>query len=179
MNSAAAAHHRRLRPSPGEDLRRRNNGVEWVATDDNLDPRGVTLQCKWPASREWTTVTDRAFRTSDRFAWKLDPGKVLEVRVLAKDQAGHETVLAARSRPAGRRDRRRFPRPTPGGGRRNGSAAAAASNLPAARIDYVNTLEFDVDYTIEQMGPSGVKAAHLFVRKNQGDWTLVKRYSTI
>ena len=74
------------------------NGVEWVASDDNLDPRGVRLQCKWPSSREWTTVNDRAFRTSDRFAWKLDPGRVLEVRVIVKDKAGHETVSRSKDR---------------------------------------------------------------------------------
>src|SRR5262249_27975373 len=38
-----------------------NNGVEWRATDNNLDSAGVTLQCKWPTSQEWTTVSDRAF----------------------------------------------------------------------------------------------------------------------
>ena len=48
------------------------------------------------------------------------------------------------------RDRRRGRRPEWVGG-------AGGSNLPAARIDYVNTLKFDVDYTIEQMGPSGVQ----------------------
>ena len=63
----------------------------------------------------------------------------------------------------------------PADGRRwvpDGSAAAAAAadrTSPQARIDYVNTLEFNVDYTVERMGPSGVQAAHLFVLKNQGE----------
>ena len=156
-----------------------NNGVEWVATDENLDPRGVTLQCKWPASREWTTVTDRAFRTSDRFAWRLDPGKVLEVRVLAKDRAGHDSfsqIVRVPPDGANGANGASFPRTSPGGGAPDWVGGGGGSNLPAARIDYVNTLKFDVDYAIEQMGPSGVKAAHLFVRKNQGEWTLVKQY---
>jgi hypothetical protein len=152
-----------------------NNGVEWVATDENLDPRGITLQCKWPSSREWTTVTDRAFRTSDRFAWRLDPGKVLDVRVIAKDKAGHETVSPVVRVPPDGANGASFPRASTGGAP-EWVGGGGGTNLPAARIDYVSTLKFDVDYAIEQMGPSGVKAAHLFVRKNQGDWTLVKQH---
>jgi hypothetical protein len=155
-----------------------NNGVEWVATDENLDPRGITLQCKWPASREWTTVTDRAFRTSDRFGWRLDPGKVLEVRVLAKDRAGHDSFSPIVRVPPDAANGASFPRPSTGGAPEwvgGGTGGGGGSSLPAARIDYVSTLKFDVDYAIEQMGPSGVKAAHLFVRKNQGDWVLAKQ----
>jgi len=154
-----------------------NNGVEWVATDENLDPRGITLQCKWPTSREWTNVTDRAFRTADRFAWRLDPGKVLEVRVLAKDKAGHETVSPVVRVPPDAATGAGFPRTSSGNTGQDWVGGGGGSSLPAARIDYVNTLKFDVDYAIEQMGPSGVKAAHLFVRKNQGDWMLAKNQS--
>jgi hypothetical protein len=153
-----------------------NNGVEWVATDENLDARGVTLQCKWPTGREWTTVNDRAFRTSDRFAWRLEPGKVLEVRVLVKDKAGHETVSPVVRVPPDGASGAGFPRPSSPSGPAAPEWVGGGANLPAARIDYVNTLKFDVDYAIEQMGPSGVKAAHLFVRKNQGDWQLYKQY---
>ena len=152
-----------------------NNGVEWQASDDNLDPRGITLQCKWPSSREWTTVTDRAFRTSDRFAWKLEPGKVLEVRVMAKDRAGHESVSPVVRVPPDGATGAAFPRPTPGAGGPDW-VGGPAPNLPQARIDFVNTLKFDVDYTVGRMGPSRVKTAHLFVLKNRGDWALVKRF---
>lgn len=147
-----------------------NNGVEWDATDDNLDPRGVTLQCKWPTSREWTTVTDRAFRTKDRFAWKLDPGKVLEVRVIARDRAGHETSSQIVRVPPDGASGAGFPRPAPEW------VGGPAPSLPQARIDYVNTLKFQVDYTIDRMGRSGVRASHLFVLKNQANWELVKRF---
>ncbi len=107
-----------------------NNGVEWQATDDNLDPRGITLQCKWPSSREWTTVTDRAFRTSDRFAWKLEPGKVLEVRVMAKDRAGHESVSPVVRVPPDGASGAAFPRTSPGTGGPEW-VGGPAPNLPA------------------------------------------------
>jgi hypothetical protein len=138
------------------------NGVEWVASDENLDPRGVTLQCKWPSSTEWTTITERQFRATDRYAWKLDPGKVLEVRVLAKDRAGHEAVaIPVRVPPDGALGVA-YPRPS--------------TNLPQTRFEYVNTKKFDVDYTIQRMGRSGVQAAHLFVLREQGNWEIVKRF---
>ncbi len=155
---------------PRVELAPLGNGVEWRATDDNLDPRYVVLQCKWPTSAEWTTVTDRPFRPSDSYVWKMPAGKVLEVRVQARDRAGNEGVSPVVRVPA-----------DPGtavGLPRAGAtwAAGVGSALPQPRCDYVNTLDFDVDYTVQRMGRSGVQAAHLFVQKEQGNWELVKRY---
>ena len=118
-------------------------------------------------------MTDRVFRTADRFAWTARSGQGAGSSRTGQGQGRARDVLADRPRAAGRRHRWGFREPT-------GTAVAGAdwvgggsgASLPTARIDYVNTLKFDVDYAIEQMGPSGVKAAHLFVRKNQGDWAL-------
>ena len=77
---------------PRVQLAALGGGVEWNATDENLDPQYVTLECKWPTSAEWTKITDRSFRGSDSYAWKVPAGKVLEVRVLARDRAGNEGV---------------------------------------------------------------------------------------
>lgn len=151
------------------------NGVEWRATDDNLDPAGVTLQCKWPTSSEWTTIknqnSDRSFKTVDSYAWKIPQGKFLDVRVIAKDRAGHEGVSPVVRIPAEPGTPVGLPK-NGGGGAWNPNGAA----LPQPRIDFVNALEFDVDYTVQRMGRSGVQAAHLFVLKEQGDWALVKRH---
>lgn len=161
--------------APQVKLYASGNGVEWTASDENLDPRGVTLQCKWPSSREWTTVNDRAFRTADRFAWRLEQGKVLEVRVSVRDRAGHESSSQVVRIPSDMASGVGFPKS--GGTAIPGSGGAP--NLPAPRIDYVNSLKFQVDYTVESMGRSGVKAAHLFVLRNQGDWERVKRFDDI
>jgi len=151
-------------------------GVEWSASDENLDPREVSLECKWPTSREWTKVTDRAFRTTDQYAWKLPPGKVLEVRVVVRDRAGNEGVSSVVRVPPDGASGAGFPRPSSGG---NPSwVGGPPSNLPQPRIDYVNTLDFQVDYSIQRMGRSGIQAAHLFVLRNQGSWELVKRFET-
>jgi hypothetical protein len=150
------------------------NGVEWVATDDNLDPRSIRLECRWPTSSDWTPVApataaaDR-FRPADNYAWKMPPGKVLEARVLARDRAGNEGYSPVVRVPGDAGTAVGLTRPAaPWVG---GTAA-----LPQPRIDYVNTLQFDVDYTVQRMGRSGVQAAHLFVLKEQGNWELVKRF---
>jgi hypothetical protein len=158
---------------PRVDLVAVGNGVEWRATDDNLDPRGVILQCKWPTSSEWTTINDKAsdpgFKASDSYAWKMPPGKVLEVRVKARDRAGHEGVSPVVRVPG-------EPGATVGLPKAGGPALGGNPNLPQTRIDFVSTLEFNVDYTVQRMGRSGVQAAHLFVIKEQGNWELVKRH---
>src|SRR5947209_7195718 len=28
-------------------------GVEWAVTDDNLDPDGIRLECRWAGTRDW------------------------------------------------------------------------------------------------------------------------------
>ncbi|MCE9567385.1 MAG: hypothetical protein K8U57_35745 [Planctomycetes bacterium] len=155
---------------PAVQIQPSSNGVEWRTKDDYLDPAGVTLQCKWPTSTEWTTVTERKFRGDDSYAWKLPPGKVLEVRVVARDRAGNEGVSQITRIPPDAASAVGFPKgPT-------ADWPATPSNLPAPRIDYVNTLKFDVDYAVQRMGRSGIQAAHLFVLKSQGTWELVKRF---
>lgn len=145
-------------------------GVEWQASDEYLDPRGIQLQCRWPGTRDWTTVTDRAFRATDRYGWQLPAGKTLEVRVLARDRAGNTGVSPIVRVPPDGASTAGLPRPgapLEGGG--------SGRTLPAPRIDYVNTLKFDVEFTIQRMGPSGVRAAYLYVLKSSGGWEFAKK----
>lgn len=160
---------------PRVELAALGNGVEWRATDDNLDPQYVTLEYKWPTSAEWTKITDRSFRASDSFAWKVPAGKSFEVRVLARDRAGNEGVSPVVTVPGGA-TAVGLPKGAGGPGWVGGPNVGAAPGPPQPRIDYVNTTDFDVDYTVQRMGRSGVQAAHLFVLKEQGNWELVKRH---
>ena len=71
------------------------NGVEWDATDENLDPRSVTLECKFPSDAKWYAVPPvrgDTFKASDKYAWQLKPGQQLDVRVRAEDRAGNKGV---------------------------------------------------------------------------------------
>ncbi|MBN9521757.1 hypothetical protein J0H58_25115 [bacterium] len=151
------------------------NGVEWSATDDNLDPDGVRLQAKYPSWPEWRTV-ERAqpFRPQDGYAWKLQPNQELDVRVLARDRAGNENYSVPVRVPGTGAFNTGFPRPggdapIPGGG--------GAGGLPQPRVDYVKTPVFDIDYKIERAGRSGIQAAELYVQKQQrGGWEKAQRY---
>lgn len=153
------------------------NGVEWLATDDNLDSRGIELQCKWPTSSVWTTISKNPqgvlFRANDSYNWKMPPGKVLEVRVKARDLAGHEGISPVVRVPGELGGTVGLPKNT-GPAWAGGNTAGVAP--PQTRIDFVNTLDFNVDYTVQRMGRSGVQAAHLFVLKDQSKWELVKRF---
>ena len=59
----------------------------------------------------------------------------------------------------------------------NGTARnAQGGTIPQPRIEYVNNLKFDVDYTIQRMGRSGIKSVHLWVIRDQGNWQKVKDF---
>lgn len=160
---------------PRVQLAALGNGVEWLATDDNLDPQYIVLECKWPSDAKWTPIKDRTFRASDDFAWKMQPGKVLEVRVVARDRAGNEGVSPVVTVPGGA-TAVGLPKNAGGPGWVGGPAVGIGAALPQPRIDYVSELDFNVDYTIQRMGRSGVQAAHLFVLKELGGWEAVKRH---
>ncbi|MFO0796486.1 MAG: hypothetical protein U0804_03355 [Gemmataceae bacterium] len=151
------------------------NGVEWTATDDNLDPEGVRLQAKFPNWPEWKTIDGRQFRAQDQYAWKLQPGQVLDVRVLARDRAGNESFSAPVQVPGTGAFNTAFPRPTTGGS--DAPIPGAGSGLPQPRIDYVKSPNFDIDYRIEKAGRSGIEAAELYVQKPRStQWQKTERY---
>jgi hypothetical protein len=151
-----------------------NNGVEWTIIDDNLDPYGIALKYKWPDSREWTVVKvkDRVLRANDSFSWQIPPGKAIEVRLEAEDRARHKSISQTVRVPADGASSTSFPRPVGS----NPSWVGSTQNPSSPRVEFVNSLKFDVDYTIQHMGRSGIQAAHLFVLRNQGNWELVKRF---
>ena len=150
------------------------NGVEWAATDDNLDGRKVELQCKFPHWTEWKTLSDRPFKPADSYAWKLQPGQVLDVRVLAKDKAGNEGFSPVVRVPGDGAAGGGLPRPggssdwPPGGATSmlRDPATPGGAAAPRARIEYVNKEEITVDYTIQRIGRSGIKAARLYVLRD-------------
>lgn len=159
------------------------NGVRWEAADDNLDPRYVTLQAKLPAWTEWRTITDRPFKPTDSYAWKLNPGQALEVRVLAKDRAGNEGLSPVVRVPGTDAIGTAFPKgPSavtpdwPPTTLPRDPVTSPAGHLPQPRIEYVSSTDITVDYTIQKAGRSGVRAAHLYVQKEQGAWQFAKTF---
>lgn len=161
------------------------NGVRWQANDDNLDPRAVTLQAKYPTSTDWLTVTDRQFKTADSYAWQLG-GRTLDVRVQVKDKAGNLGQSPVVRVPGNDAINTAFPKntspalpdwPPGGGGLPRDPLTPAVGHLPKPRIEYVAGKDITVDYTIQKAGRSGVQAAHLYVLKDQSPWQFVQRFA--
>lgn len=150
------------------------NGVEWAATDDNLDPEGVRLQAKFPNWPEWKTVDTRAFKANDTYAWKLAPGQVLDVRVLARDRAGNESFSVPVQVPGSGAFNTGFPK---AGGSDAPLPGTGGPGLPQPRIDYVSKPNFDIDYKIVHAGRSGIESADLYVQKPRGGWEKAKNYT--
>lgn len=161
-----------------------SNWAEWIVTDDNLDPRTVVLQARLPGGA-WQTITDRSFKPADRYAWAIRQGQVIEVRVSAKDRAGNEGFSPVVRVPGDAAVGTAFPKapvgnpdwpPTGGGGRPDPITGAGGGALPQPRIEYANTKDLKIDYTIQRMGRSGVKAAYLFTQKPGANWDEGKKF---
>lgn len=154
------------------------NGVEWVADDDNLDPRSIILECKFPSDTKWYAVPpvrSDSFQSADRYAWQLRPGQQLDVRVKVKDRAGHEGISRVVRVPAGGSlTSGSDPLLRPGSSdwppRAPSDSTSSGFVSPQPQIYYVNSLEFNVETQIKHMGRSGIKAAHLFVSEDQRTW---------
>jgi hypothetical protein len=151
------------------------NGVQWTADDDNLDPRSITLECKFASDSKWYAVPPTrsdSFQSADRYAWQLKPNQQLDVRVKVKDRAGHEGISRVVRVPAAGL-MSTDPLYKPGSDwppRSPGDPGSSGPGLSQAQIYYVNSLDFNVETQIKHMGRSGVKAAHLFVSDDQRKW---------
>jgi hypothetical protein len=160
------------------------NGVKWEAEDSNLDSRYIILEAKLPTWTEWRTVNDRTFKSADTYAWKLNPGQSLEVRVTAKDKAGNSGSSAIVRVPGNEAIGTSFPKLPAGGGSDwppitnlpRDPVGPLGGTLPKPRIEYVNGKAITVDYTIQKAGRSGVKSASLFVQKDSAAWEFFKKF---
>ena len=159
---------------PEVRVRAVGTGVEWSASDANLDPAFAELQAKYPHWTEWKTVSDRTFTAADRYAWKLRPGEALDVRVRARDRAGNDGWSRVVRVPGdGPGVETSFPRAGAGAGGGPGEwlpPVGGAGAAPQPRIEYVRTREVSVDYTLSKVGRSGIKAVQLWVQAGDAGW---------
>jgi hypothetical protein len=154
-------------------------GVEWEVTDDNPKPDAVELQVRWVGERQFTTVTPRAFGLRDRYTWSgLNASQPLEVRIVARDRAGHEGMsrpitLPATGAAAGAGLDRGDPiRPT---SERGGAGFGHPEDFPTRpQIDYVNSRNLTIESKLTRVTRSGVRAAHLWVNDGKSGWKLAK-----
>jgi len=161
------------------------SGVSWTIDDEDLDPKTIRLEGRTPGKTNWQVLNIADLREKDSYTWRgLQPDEAMEVRVTAKNKAGHKgpsnvVVLGGK---AG--DEPKLPRDdkkprlgfdddfgTPKKDRRTGTGFGG-DDFPSSktRIEYVNTNKLKVSSKITHITRSGVKAAQLFVQSEGGDW---------
>ena len=164
-------------------------GLQWQVQDENLGAGAVRLEARWVRDSQnpdasfdgakFVPITPRGFtpKPVDQYTWtELKPGDVLEVRVVGRDKAGHETPSV--------------PVRLPGDGVGNGLPPAAAGsgfgnpsefaggNPPGGagqpRKDYSNTRNLTITSVLQKVTRSGVSRSYLWVRDASQKWSLVK-----
>lgn len=164
--------------------------IKWQVEDENLVRESIRVEGRYAGNANWEFLNTGELKADDSFKWNnIPPGKTLEVRVYARDRAGHEN----RSAPIklgggdGKPDDRK-----PGGGTaptppgsfadsakappvgRTGTGYGGLDELPANRpkIEYVSTNKLRISSKVTHVTRSGVKAAQLFVLEptSGADW---------
>jgi hypothetical protein len=153
-----------------------SNTVSWTVEDENLLTDSVRVDVKYPNLQEWSPVAVRSFGTKDSYTWKEIPsGKVLEVRVTAKDKAGHlgqSNIVRIPTANVGAIDGGLSGDPlrsTPGG--RVGTGFGGTDEFPnRPQIEYVKSSDLNVKSKLTRVTRSGVKEAILWVNDGKGGW---------
>jgi hypothetical protein len=159
-------------------------GVEWEATDDHPDPRGIKLEFRWDGTGRFEPI-DRGvpFQLRDSRHWQVKPADRMQVRLVVTDRAGNK----ADSDPvwvSGRDVDRGDPVPrgpsaasgTATGTLRDADVAPAGGRRSAnpATLHYVNNNAVALNINAE-VGPSGLTKAILWWADEKLDWTKWKQ----
>jgi hypothetical protein len=151
--------------------------IEWDVQDDNLKADGVEVQARWLGQQQWSAVSPRPFAARDRYTWNgLDAGRQLEVRIVARDRAGHEGSSQPLAIPTTRAGSglggATITRPAAGGS----SGFGQPEELPnRSQIDYANTPNLTIESKLTRVTRSGVKEADLWVRDDKSNWRLATK----
>ncbi len=157
-------------------------GIEWEATDENMDPKGIKLEFRWPDAVRFDPI-DRGvpFSARDSRHWQLKSGERMQVRVVATDRAENKTISdpvwvslkEGEREPA--RDRESRPLANGTSGVRDADVAPAGGG---ARVQpplfYVKTRTFTFNSNATNVGPSGLTAAYLYAADDKLQWQMVK-----
>jgi len=146
--------------------------VKWSIEDENLVATGVRLEVRSAGGTAWTTVTTREFAASDSYTWApFDRNRVLEVRVVGKDRAGHEGVsnvvrISGDGGAVGQPEPRA---PIPGPGGRIDTGFGGPDDFPnRPPIEYVNDKKLVVRSKPTKVTRSGIASAVLWMKEQTG-----------
>lgn len=152
-------------------------GVEWEVTDENPKPDSVELQVRWVGQRNYVAHSPRRFGLRDRYTVTGSniptARQPLEVRVVARDRAGHEGVSRPITLPAGASG--------PGldavrpASDRTGTGFGNPDDFRTSpEISYVSSRNLTIESKLTRVTRSGVRAAHLWVNDGKSGWKLAK-----
>ena len=150
--------------------------MQWQVTDDNLDADGMKLECRWVGSdSRWFEVKTRKFNARDEYTWtSLGKDRSLEVRLIARDKAGHEAVSKIIRLPDSNGGGRLEAMPLKG----PKDEGRDIDSFPAsqAQIVYVNRRDMTIRSKLTHVTRSGVTKVHLYVKDltANGEWKFDK-----
>ena len=173
------------RPPLVRAARTGKTGIEWEAVDENLAANGVRIEAKWVRdssnpdanldNAKYATVSPRGFspKAVDQYTWtELRPGDVLDIRVVAKDKANHETATPPIRLP-GEGDGPGLGVARPGSGF-GGSSDGGGGRFGQGSKDYSNTRNLTITSKLQKVTRSGVALSHLWMRDASQKWVKVK-----
>jgi hypothetical protein len=135
-------------------------GVEWDVRDENLDLTTLQLEYRSQGTSDWLPLTVEPLAVGSRYFTPTIRGP-WDIRLRVKDKAenqgtGYLSVLSnGAAGPA---------TPPAEPGRREPAPAAAAG------MKVVNTTEFNLNYSLEDVGPSGVSSVELYYTRDGRSW---------
>jgi hypothetical protein len=145
-------------PPRGDQL-----GFEWEARDDNLDALTLQVEYRGQGAGDWQPLMVEAQALGQKFFVPSGRGPV-ELRLRVKDKAENQgsafLVLQGSTFDSGRRD--------------NDSFASRTNPVPANSaqrdVRIVNTTEMNLNYSLEDVGPSGVSVVELWFTRDGRTW---------
>ena len=162
-----------LRPSLSADGA---PGIEWDVIDDNMDPKGIKLEFKWPEMSRFEPIDRNVpFGARDSRHWQMKKADDrMQVRLIAIDRAGNKTesdpvsVSAKDAANAGEYVPPKNPSAYPAAGTPREKDVVPASGAQPA-LHYVNNrnVSLHINATV---GPSGLTKSYLYVADDKLAW---------
>ena len=158
-------------------------GVQWDIRDENLDPASMTLEYR-SAVGDWQPVAIDPQPVGRKY-WTPIGRAPFDVRLRAQDRARNSNTGSATigmgGVPAGSAlPDRRDPYPPggypPPGGHSPPGGYASAGGPPA--VLYVNSVELNLNYRVEEEGPSGIEKVELYYTRDGRTWQRYGENST-
>jgi hypothetical protein len=137
-----------LRATPPRDS---GVAVEWDARDDNLDVMSLRLDYRPQGSAEWLPLAAPRL-ASGQHSWNPGGAGSFEVRLTVRDKALNQSEATTTVTPGGY---------TPGAGSSEGTRG---------KVSFVKSRTFQLNYTLDTVGPSGVKAVEVWLLREGQNW---------